>query len=520
MEQITTSSIAGSESRSTVSAGTQTLSNEGANLASTNPSSYTGTPYTAEAKSIDTTKKSQTLKKSKKSKRAKEPLSDESSDSSHCDDSTSEDSSSIEDSSNTDTTDSSPSESESLVEKAHKPRAKKVNGENAKIRKSRSKVADVSKQVKSDDKSCRHCDNEMKALKSDGSSKLLSSQPTEEENTESGLMKKAHTKSECKSRIKSKSKGNLSVKPDDSSNESSDEDELEIKSQRTKRPAKTQKKINTTGKCTCERLGQHSDQAGADTGFDQKSASRFQWKSLHHRGVQLSKKVVERARELRDLKGGPAEPKSEESTSVKTSSKAGSRMEFVRLDHRWENHTWVTRPTGEDAEAEDYDDFAFKVKRELDSDGKYQQSSVEIANKALQKALLKVLGKVKCVSLVGDRPSLDPDVLFMFHAELTAYRKDLKTRIKSAKKRSQVKRMRAQIKVLKLLFEYIDKDYSEHRKKLGPMLKSGSIRFPLLWALFKPNAVIYAPTYQNDQVPRAFRVEYIFKVGALPTETY
>ena len=44
--------------------------------------------------------------------------------------------------------------------------------------------------------------------------------------------------------------------------------------------------------------------------------------------------------------------------------------------------------------------------------------------------------------------------------------------------------------------------------RIYPMLEAGIITFEYLWALFKPNTVLYSSTYGDDEEPRAFKAVY------------
>ena len=62
-----------------------------------------------------------------------------------------------------------------------------------------------------------------------------------------------------------------------------------------------------------------------------------------------------------------------------------------------------------------------------------------------------------------------------------------------------------------VLVKYLDKDYSETKKTLYPLLENRTITFDLMWALFKPNTIVYTTTYNNHEEPRAFKMEYATK---------
>jgi hypothetical protein len=108
---------------------------------------------------------------------------------------------------------------------------------------------------------------------------------------------------------------------------------------------------------------------------------------------------------------------------------------------------------------------------------------------------------------------IDPNVLFLYYDEMTAYIKQtLKARLKRQKKKKQKKQLAKQIAQCKLLIDYIDKDYEATRKRLQPMLKAGNITYDLIWALFKPKDIAYTPTMGNKEDPRAIKIEYCQKV--------
>ncbi|KAK3630139.1 hypothetical protein LTR56_017032 [Elasticomyces elasticus] len=59
------------------------------------------------------------------------------------------------------------------------------------------------------------------------------------------------------------------------------------------------------------------------------------------------------------------------------------------------------------------------------------------------------------------------------------------------------------------LVKYVDKDFKDAKKRIYPLLESGSIEFDLLWALFKPNDIVVFSTYGVWDEPRCFRVSSV-----------
>lgn len=100
------------------------------------------------------------------------------------------------------------------------------------------------------------------------------------------------------------------------------------------------------------------------------------------------------------------------------------------------------------------------------------------------------------------------------------YLEDFRTHLKHLKKarpagddrkeRKNRVRLENKQKHLKVLIRYLDKDYAKIKESLYPMLDSGVITFDLLWALWKPNTLIYGTTYGAVEDPRVFKVDMAY----------
>jgi len=123
-----------------------------------------------------------------------------------------------------------------------------------------------------------------------------------------------------------------------------------------------------------------------------------------------------------------------------------------------------------------------------------------------------VLKDCKCVSLVEEKPQIDPHILYHYYDEITKYmKKTLKPKLKRAKRSKDKKQLTQEIAQCKLLLGYVDEDFTAIRKALKPLLKAGTITYELCWALFKPNTVVFTPTYGNKEDPRCFKVEQCYE---------
>lgn len=159
----------------------------------------------------------------------------------------------------------------------------------------------------------------------------------------------------------------------------------------------------------------------------------------------------------------------------------------------------------------EWDQYLFTVRRKFDWDNKYVETVVDLKSKYIRDALAKVMDGVKGVSLVQETAVVDPNMLFLYLEETRQYMKELKHQAKTEKKKKTRKIAGLKASHLKVLIKYLDTDYAETKKTLYPLLEANTITFDLLWALFKPNTIAYAPTYGNQDEPRAFKIEYATK---------
>lgn len=190
-----------------------------------------------------------------------------------------------------------------------------------------------------------------------------------------------------------------------------------------------------------------------------------------------------------------------------------TKLDFKRVDQVWDNqiHNYKLQDTAEGSVEAQYDEFLFHVRRTFDWEGKYKATVVDIKSKLLRECLQDVVGNIKGVSLVEETPKLDPNMLFLYLEDLRKHLKELKKTKPSSEdkheRKKEQKRIDSKRQHLKILVQYIDKDYAEIKKSLYPMLENGLITFDLLWALWKPNTLAFTTTYGSPDEPRVFKVE-------------
>jgi len=160
-----------------------------------------------------------------------------------------------------------------------------------------------------------------------------------------------------------------------------------------------------------------------------------------------------------------------------------TKMDYKRVDQVWDNtiHNYKLQDTAEGTIDAQYDEFLFHVRRTFDWEGKYKATVVDIKSKSLRECLQDVIGNIKGVSLVEETPKLDPNMLFLYLEDLRKYMKDLKkakpTKGDKHERRKEQKRIESRRQHLKILIQYVDKDYADIKKSLYPMLENGLITF-------------------------------------------
>jgi hypothetical protein len=186
--------------------------------------------------------------------------------------------------------------------------------------------------------------------------------------------------------------------------------------------------------------------------------------------------------------------------------------EFKRVDQVWDTKLRDYKLIQSTADQKDEFECVFTVRRRFNWEGKLRDTLVDIKSKALRGVLQVVLKDCKCVSLVEEKPEIDPHILYHYYDEITKYmKKTLKSKLKRAKRSKDKKQLTQEIAQCKLLLGYVDEDFTATRKALKPLLKAGTITYELCWALFKPNTIVFTPTYGNKEDPRCFKVEQCYE---------
>ncbi|PHH92424.1 hypothetical protein CDD83_7493 [Cordyceps sp. RAO-2017] len=201
---------------------------------------------------------------------------------------------------------------------------------------------------------------------------------------------------------------------------------------------------------------------------------------------------------------------------VRKAPQKGTKVDFKRVDWVWDSslYTYKLQDTAEMSLNSLYDEYIFHVRRTFDCEGKYRATFVDVRSKLLRECLQDVIGNVRGASLVDETPKLDPNLLFLYLEDFRVHLRHLKKARPAGEdkkeRRKNRTRLKSKRKQLKVLIKYLDKDYAKIKESLYPMLDSGVITFDLLWALWKPNTLVYGTTYGSVEDPRVFKVDMAY----------
>ena len=392
--------------------------------------------------------------------------------------------------------------------KAKKPACKKHLKTPKKLKRKPKKQAESSSESSSPDSSS-----------SSSESEDSDSESEEEEDSEENRKAKRKVRAR-KAKKNLKSKKAKSKKGRESSSEDSDSDSDESFSEEEERKPKKSKSKKSKSKKKrkeIELFDSDSDEPG-DVG---RARAQLNALGLGRRRRIAGRRSV-RDRDTTTAKKSKGKGKKKKrwvsllfraSRESKLTPRRGSKVAFIRVDQLWDSsiHNYKLTETAEDADADEYDQYVFTVRRKFDWENKYMDTVVDIKSKPLKDALTYVMGAVKGVSFAEDTPVIDPNMLFLYLEEIRTHMKELKSKAKTEKKKKVKATAKTKAAHVKVLVKYLDKDYAETKKTLYPLLEANTITFDLLWALFKSNDIAYCPTYSNPDEPRAFKIEYANK---------
>ncbi|KAA8900259.1 hypothetical protein FN846DRAFT_959205 [Sphaerosporella brunnea] len=236
-----------------------------------------------------------------------------------------------------------------------------------------------------------------------------------------------------------------------------------------------------------------------------------------------------RKEERKALKKAMKDQESDKKDGDESDENRASVLEYKRVDELYDKelHDWDIRDTVPHSKADKYSSFIFTVRRIFDYDGKYVETMIDVKSPLLKDALGEIMSDVRGVSLVEDVPAVDPNMLFNYYPEITAWvetasdpekakalaegKKSKKQKIDPATGVPAVpltdEEKKDQVCHVKLLIEYLDMDFKNTKATLFPLLENKSITFDLLWSILKPNTIMYT-TCAGSNEPRAFKLEY------------
>ncbi|EEH40126.2 hypothetical protein PAAG_08975 [Paracoccidioides lutzii Pb01] len=158
---------------------------------------------------------------------------------------------------------------------------------------------------------------------------------------------------------------------------------------------------------------------------------------------------------------------------------------------KWPEHQkWSTQPWNKKQHLYEIVKDVVDPSDPCDKYKEYIKTYLDYKSPELVDILRRVLLDVRAVSLREDKPSVPVDVLFQFLPELEDLYKTLEADSTAGKH-------------LYLLTEFLKRHFSPLRDRLNSLLDHQEITFELLWAMFKPNELIFMVDPCSEQ-PRCF----------------
>ncbi|KAF2744261.1 hypothetical protein M011DRAFT_480089 [Sporormia fimetaria CBS 119925] len=473
------------------------------------PSASGAQPAAEEPQAVKAKKTKKAIVKKRKSKKNKQVVEDSSSESSSSDD----------DSSGSDSDDESTDD-----EKAKKRKKLRLRKEKAK---KKAKVKALAKKRKHKKELSSSEDSDSDSDSSSSSSSSSGSDSESEGEQRSKKKKKASSKAKAKAKAKVKAKKQKSKKHESSSDSSSSDSSSSSSSSDSDSESESAKKRRRRKKrkSKAKKESVENDAAPTDSPFptvQSTQSAQGVYPAINTSALPVAQDSMndQLMAALRTLLVGAAqaaggsvpadaEAKKSDDEKEKEKKRKNGKPEFKRVDQVWDNELRDFKMV-DSAETKDQDlDSVFTVRRKFSYENEYRYTVVDIKSKLLQRSLIELLKDVKGLSLTEDTPSIDPNLLFLYYDELRIhYKKTLRARLRRQRKKKQKKQLTDEIAHCRLLVRYIDKDYKSIRKRLNPMLKAGTVTYDLVWALFKPKTIAYTPTYENQEDPRCFKVEF------------
>ncbi|KAL0574391.1 hypothetical protein V5O48_007566 [Marasmius crinis-equi] len=145
---------------------------------------------------------------------------------------------------------------------------------------------------------------------------------------------------------------------------------------------------------------------------------------------------------------------------------------------------------------------ALCVKRQFDPKGQYKGTKVEIWSTALSDLLLEINDGVEGLDLTEEPPIAEPNLFFHSH-------KKLEERLQQ--EQTKPTRDDELINDIEVAIRFIQEDFGGTILNLEKLLNTHQqITFQLLWALFKPNTLVYHfhPLTEQHQILLAQSLEY------------
>ncbi|EEH33168.2 MYB DNA-binding domain-containing protein [Paracoccidioides lutzii Pb01] len=192
-----------------------------------------------------------------------------------------------------------------------------------------------------------------------------------------------------------------------------------------------------------------------------------------------------------DPAGDPADPEQASSEDQEKDEKKihASKAEYKTVDETYANTRIIPRTLltgyaqlGFQGKVGELDEYAFIIRKRIHKETGEPIVYVDIKSPGLRDIVRVVLKDIRTAGLEADKPAVERNLLYHFLAELKEHlRLD----------EEQDKQGDRALVHLGLMIQYLEETYQSTSEELTSLLKHRKISYGLLWALFKPGALVY-----------------------------
>ncbi|KAI3572191.1 hypothetical protein IWW34DRAFT_824470 [Fusarium oxysporum f. sp. albedinis] len=191
--------------------------------------------------------------------------------------------------------------------------------------------------------------------------------------------------------------------------------------------------------------------------------------------------ALEKLVENRPSDNRPAGPENPEVKGEKPRAGRATTLAYKHVEETWDDKTFKYKIVEDNqSSVGNLDQFIFVTRDRIDRRTQDKTTFIDVKSAALRDILREACRDFRGISLAGDTPSIEQNVVFHIRSFLR-YRRDTIVTEQDAMSHSH----------LNLFVDYIEAEFLSVDEELAGLAIKNEITFDLLWALFEPNEKVF-----------------------------